>query len=292
MSKRLFAILFFICLGSVTAQRFSGKIAPIHTSSSAIFNKDTLKILAVLVDFQEDKDESTFGNGKFGTIYSQNYGTTILDPLPHDQQYFQSHLEFSKNYFRKVSNGKLNVVYTVLPDTITVSKTIRNYSPADNSTDFTAMGNLSSEVWTLANSKHPGFNFKDYDLFVIFHAGVGRDVTLPGSLGNEKDLPSVYLGQNALQKIFGSTFQGFAVSSDSFHINNSMIIPETESRELSSFGQTVLFQITINGLLVSSIASYLGLPDLFDTQTGLSAIGRFGLMDGQAIFSYAGLFPP
>jgi hypothetical protein len=71
-----------------------------------------------------------------------------------------------------------------------------------------------------------------------------------------------------------------------------MVIPETESRELSSFGQTVLFQITINGLLVSSIASYLGLPDLFDTNTGLSAIGRFGLMDGQAIFSYSGMFPP
>ncbi len=140
--------------------------------------------------------------------------------------------------------------------------------------------------------KHPGFNFADYDLFVIFHAGVGRDITLPGSLGNEKDLPSVFLGQNALQKIFGSTFTGFPVSNNSFHIDNSMIIPETESRELSSFGQTVLFQITINGLLVSSIASYLGLPDLFDTNTGLSAIGRFGLMDGQAIFSFSGLFPP
>jgi hypothetical protein len=292
MSKRLFVFLFLICLGSSTAQKFSGKISPFHKSSTTVFNKDTLKILAVLVEFQVGRDASTFGNGKFGTMYSQNYGNSILDPMPHNQQYFQSHLEFTKNYFSKVSNGKLNVVYTVLPDTITVSKTIRDYSPADNSSDFTGLGNLSSEVWTLADQNHPGFNFGDYDLFVIFHAGVGRDITLPGSLGNEKDLPSVFMGQNTLQKIFGSTFQGFPVSGGSFNINNSMIIPETENRELSSFGQTVLFQITINGLLVSSIASYLGLPDLFDTNTGLSAIGRFGLMDGQAIFSYAGLFPP
>jgi len=292
MSKRLFALLIVICLGSLSAQKFSGKISHFHENSTSVFNKDSLKILAVLVEFQEDKDASTFGNGKFGTMYSQNYGTKILDPLPHDSSYFDSHLKFTQNYFKKVSNGKLNIAYTVLPDTITVSKTIRDYSPAANSTDFTGMGNLSSEVWTLANQKHPGFNFGDYDLFVIFHAGVGRDISLPGSLGNEKDLPSVFLGQNALQKIFGSAFLGFPVSGGSFYINNSMIIPETESRELSSFGQTVLFQITINGLLVSSTASYLGLPDLFNTSTGLSAIGRFGLMDGQAIFSYSGLFPP
>jgi len=34
------------------------------------------------------------------------------------------------------------------------------------------------------------------------------------------------------------------------------------------------------------------LPDLFDTNTGLSAIGKFGLMDGQSIFANRGLFPP
>ncbi len=44
--------------------------------------------------------------------------------------------------------------------------------------------------------------------------------------------------------------------------------------------------------LTASVASYLGLPDLYDTETGLSAIGRFGLMDGQAIFGYNGIYPP
>jgi len=292
MPKSLIAFLFLICLGSLSAQKYSGKISPFHANSVKVFNKPTLKILAVMVDFQQENDASTSGTGKFGSIYSQNYGNKILDPLPHDASYFQAHLDFTKNYFSKVSNGKLNVADTVLPDIITVSKTIRDYSPGNNSTDFSGMGNLSSEVWKLVDAKHPGLNFADYDLFVIFHAGVGRDITLPGSLGTERDLPSVFLGQAALQKIFGLSFQGFPVSGNTFNISNSMIMPETESRELSSFGQTVLFQITTNGLLVSSIASYLGLPDLFNTNTGLSAIGRFGLMDGQAIFSYSGLFPP
>ena len=292
MSKKLLIIFLLISLCSITAQKFSGKLNPFPHQSARAFSGDTLRILAVMINFQEDNDASTFGNGKFGSIYTQDYGNKILDPLPHDKQYFESHLEFTKNYFKKVSNGKLNITYTVLPDTLTVSGIMKNYTTLSNSTDFTPLGNFASEVWNLADQHYTSVNFSGYDLFIIFHAGVGRDLTLPGSLGNEKDLPSVYLGQDALKKIYGSSFAGFPVSGGNFHIVNSLILPETENREVSSFNQTALFQITINGLITASVASYLGLPDLFDTNTGLSAIGRFGLMDGQSIFSYSGLFPP
>ena len=70
-------------------------------------------------------------------------------------------------------------------------------------------------------------------------------------------------------------------------------MPETESREQTYIDNSVgLLQITINGALVANIGSHLGLPDLFDTETGKSAIGRFGLMDGQAIVANNGMFPP
>ena len=45
-------------------------------------------------------------------------------------------------------------------------------------------------------------------------------------------------------------------------------------------------------MFAASLGSYLGLPDLFNTKTGDSGIGQFGLMDGAAIFAYNGLFPP
>ena len=290
MSKILGFIVFTLfVLGSLSAQSFLTKINPFpHTPDS----QDTVKILAVMVDFQEDNDAATFGIGKFGTIYSKDYGTKILDPLPHNKEYFESHLLFVKNYFDKISKGKQAVTFTVLPDIFSVSKTMRNYSPPSNSNDFLPLADFTSEVWTIVDQLYPGFNFSDYNLFAIFHEGVGRDITLPGSLGNERDLPSLYLSPKALQNIYGSSFQGFPVSGGNFRINNSMILPETESRELTSFGSTFLFEITINGLIAASVASYLGLPDLFDTETGLSAIGRFGLMDGQSIFGYNGIFPP
>ena len=107
-----------------------------------------------------------------------------------------------KNYYQKVSNGKTNIEFTILPDTFSVSKTMRNYSPIPGSDDFTPMGKFAKEVWTIADQMYPGFNFSDYNLFVIFHAGVGRDISLPGSIGNERDLPSVYLGETSLKEYF------------------------------------------------------------------------------------------
>lgn len=290
--KKVILLLLFITLGSLSAQSFNGTFNLSPLEKPRELNSDTLKILGIMVNFQEDKDAATFGNGKFGSIYSQNYGNNILDPLPHDRTYFESHLEFVKNYFRKVSDNKLNIEYFVLPDTFSVSQTMRNYSPAPKSNDFQPLANFAQEVWSIANQLYPTFDFSEYDLFIIFHAGVGRDITLPGSLGNERDLPSVYLSENALKEIFGNNFDGFPVNNGNFKITNTAIIPETESRELSTLSGNVLFEITINGLLAATVGSHLGLPDLFDTETGLSAIGRFGLMDGQSIFAYNGCFPP
>lgn len=289
--KNLIAVfLSLFALGSLSAQSFNVNINPFPPKKPLV--TDTLKILAVMVSFQEDKDASTFGNGKFGSMYSKNYGNSILDPLPHDRQYFANHLDFVKNYFDKVSNSKLTIQYLILPDTFSVSKTMRNYSPPPKSSDLLPLGDFAKEVWTSANQLYPNFSFSDYNMFIIFHAGVGRDVTLPGSLGNERDLPSVYLSEIALKKIFGNSFDGFPVQNGSFRIKNSAIIPSTESRELESLSGKILIELTINGLLVSTVASHLGLPDLFDTETGLSAIGRFGLMDGQSIFAFNGCFPP
>ncbi|MDP2363467.1 MAG: hypothetical protein Q8M94_06820, partial [Ignavibacteria bacterium] len=304
MKKKLLTLIFSLITlcslpfgqASLSAQSFIGKLNPNPNPTTRVLADDTVKILAVMVNFQADKDGATFGDGKFGSIYTQSYGNNILDPLPHDSSYFDAHLTFVKNYFQKVSNGKTSLKFTILPDTFSVSKTMRNYSPTPGSADFTPMGQYAQEVWTNAEQqriqKYPWLNFPDYDLFVIFHAGVGRDISLPGSIGNERDLPSVYLSEISLKNIFGQTFSGFPVSNGSFNIKNSMIIPETESRELETFSGKFLFEITINGLIAASVASHLGLPDLFDTETGLSAIGRFGLMDGQSIFAYNGCFPP
>ncbi len=132
-------------------------------------------------------------------------------------------------------------------------------------------------------------------MFTIFHAGVGKDIDLRASLGYDPtplDIPSLYFGLSSFQKLLGNSFQGFPVTNSTFKISNTVVLPETESRKISSISGDVLLELSINGLLIASIGSHLGLPDLFDTKTGKTAIGRFGLMDGQSIFSFAGICPP
>ncbi len=287
MIKKFLILFLSVLTGGIAAQTFIHKLAP--TAAQSVQSIDTVKIIAVMVDFQKDNDDKTFGDGTFGSIYSQSYGDSIIDPLPHDKTYFENHLEFAKNYFSAVSNGKTTIKYFVPSEVIHLSKIMRDYSPPINSEDYSNLALLAKDVWKEAASKF-NIDFSRFNMFVIFHAGVGKDVTLPGSLGLERDLPSVFLNLNSLKKYLGESFEGFDVNN--FKITNTAILPETESREMETVVGKSLIQLSINGLLVANIASYLGLPDLFNTKTGNSAIGRMGLMDGQAIFAYSGLFPP
>ncbi len=294
MKKSISFALFLIWLGSLSAQSFVGRSNyRVENSPKLMNSQDTLKILAVMVEFQKDNDRNTYGNGKFGSIYSKDYGSGIIDPLPFDANYFSNHLGFAKNYFKKVSNGKLNIVYKVLPQVITVSDSMRNYSPPpQNSSDLSGLGKFSKEVWQLAGAAFPDEAFDKYNLFTIFHAGVGREAPKLSTIENERDLPSVYLGLKSLQSILGNSFNGFPVNGGKFLITNTMILPSTESHEESTFSGITLIKTTINGILVGNIGTYLGLPDLFNSVTGVSAVGRFGLMDGDALFAYSGMFPP
>jgi len=290
--KRLIVLILFIGLGSLSAQSFVKHFNVVQDELQLRNTADTLKILAVMVEFQPDKYDGTIGTGKFGSHYTQAYGDTILDPLPHDANYFSDHLEFAKNYFKKVANGKVNISYNIIPNIITVSKYIRDYVPDYKSKDLARLGNFAKEVWQLTDQLNSTIKFSDYDLFIIFHAGVSSGLDI-GTFSIDRNMPSLYLSTKSLKEIFGNQFNGFPANKNSSLIKNSIILPETESRELTAIDDSIrLLEITINGALVSNIASHLGLPDLYNTETGTSAIGRFGLMDGQAIIANFGMFPP
>jgi hypothetical protein len=259
---------------------------------------ETLYLLAVRVEFKEEipDDERSSGNGLFDLTAPAR---TIIDAAPHDKQYFEAHLAFAENYFRKVSNGKLIVKGTVLDSVYRLPDFMGAYSPPRGSSTLSELGNLMRETWRIVDSSSRAWGdtiqFQNYHAFAIFHAGVGRDIDLVSLYGYDPtpfDIPSIYLNLTSLRKMFGESYQGVPVANGTFFITNSMILPETETRKLQSLGGTVTIPLSINGLLAASIGSHLGLPDLFDTKTGNSAIGRFGLMDGQSIFSWNGIFPP
>lgn len=302
-SMLFLSMLLFFCAHFSFAQQ----ITP--TRSHAIADQpslqtnapDTLTIIAVRVAFQPDDNRLTTGNGTFdaGNLSFLDNPEVTIDPLPHNQSYFESHLQFAKNYFEQVSGDQIVVEYRVLPNIYQLPNKMEDYSPTGETFTNEKVANLAKDTWQVVEQQG-GFSTIDLNpnktAFAIFHAGVGRDIELTGTTLDKtpQDIPSLFLDQNSLSELLGDPdFDGFHINDGSFQITNTMVLPRTLSRRGEDVtGQEFVLQLSTNGLICASIGSYLGLPDLFNTQTGDSGIGRFGLMDGESFFSYRGLFPP
>jgi hypothetical protein len=291
--KNTILVALMIFSQAVFSQRFSHALraVPERTASAGkttVF-PDTLRILTIRVQFQTDSDTRTSGDGRFDLSATTE---RIIDAPPHDSAYVADHFIFAQRYFAKASNGKQHIATTVLGRVITLNRQMKEYAPISGNLP---LGQLAEESWKAADSLYPGFPFDRYDLFAIVHAGVGRDIDLRAALGYDPtplDLPSLYFSHEALKTLFGPTYPGITLKNSTHKITNSVILPETEVRRIPSVGGDFVLKLGINGLIVASIGSHLGLPDLFDTKTGKSGIGRFGLMDGQSIFSFSGIAPP
>lgn len=300
-------LLFFLLLGvfqPALAQVSPERSHPLSLDQPAFFGNTvdgTLTIIAVMVEFQPDTNRFTSGNGTFGPgslPYLEDSDATI-DPLPHNRQYFESHLQFSKNYFERMSNGLLNVEYRVLEDVYRLPNEMASYSPIGVDPSSEPLADLAKDTWeAVAESGDLNLNITPGSnvAFAIFHAGVGRDIQLVGTTLDKtpQDIPSVYLSQGAFSRLLNDpSFSGFPIDNGNIIVNNTMILPRTLSRSGEDVtGSPILLQLSTNGLITAQIGSHIGLPDLFNTQTGESGIGRFGLMDGAGIFAFNGLFPP
>ena len=290
------ALLLFLLSGSILAQQLGHPLMvsrqDARTSSRPFTTTaDTIDCLAVMVQFQQDNTALTSGDGRFDL----SLGTDpVLDAPPHNKQYFLDHFTFVANYFSKASKQKVFVRAKVLDSIVTLPGHMQDYAPPRTGSTI-AVGNLARDTWQKVDSARLDTNLSRYQCFVVLHAGTGRDIDLVNLLGYDPtpyDIPSLYIGLNGFREYYGSNYQGIPVNGGTFFITNSIVIPELESRSLPTATGTSLLELTINGLMCASMGNYLGLPDLFDTNTGRSGIGRFGLMDGQAIFSFRGVFPP
>lgn len=252
-----------------------------------------------MVEFEPEENRFTTGDGTFDLEFLDS-DDIMIDPLPHDRAYFEAHLEFAKNYFESVSNGNLQVDYEVLPEIVQVDGVMADYAPVgeDDSENF-KLAELARDAWAkVGESGQADLSGYDPDktMFVVFHAGAGRDLELLGTTLDKtpQDIPSVFLGENALSRLLDDPqFDGFRVDDSGNRIKNTAILPQTQSRTGENVeGSQFVLELSINGIVTANVGSFIGLPDLFNTDTGESGIGRFGLMDGASIFSYRGMFPP
>ncbi len=255
-------------------------------------------VVALRVEFQADTTRYTTGEGTFAdSLFAEGLVPTI-DPLPHDAAYFMAHLAFLEDYVKRVSDGRMEVWTHLLPEVVQLGQKMEAYSPvgleADGDAERRKLAAMIEEAWSEA-SRSSRFDIRILDpartAFIIFHAGVGRDVELLGTILDKTplDLPSIFISAPELARLGADaiTFKGIPVGGTS-------ILPRTESRQGHNplTDEAVLLELSINGLLAASFLNHLGVPDLFNTETGESAIGPYGLMDPAGIFAYAGMLPP
>ncbi len=244
-------------------------------------NSDTLKILAIRVEFQQDDAGTTTGDGKFDLTNST--APFQIDPPPHNRSYFQDHLLFAQNYFKKASRGLLVIESEVFPqgesEAYQLDLPMTEYNPNTSSEAINeGLARLLRDALQKADDD-PAIDFSKYNTFIVFHAGVGRDIDL-GIDSTPQDIPSLFINQNFLQE--NLSLDGISVDGGATVVRNGIVLPETESQEG--------IQLGLNGMLISNLGSQLGFLDLFSPETRKTGVGRFALMDA-GLFNGDGLLP-
>ena len=258
-----------------------------------------LKILALRVDFKADNHDGTTGNGKFLLENEFNYcDNYTVDPPPHDKSYFESQLLALDSYFQSVSNGQFGIdlensnIFPSDPEfAYTMPDSMSHYHPFISDLSQEERNVLHEEriVELFSNAIITAYQsgniiFSQYDLVVVFHAGVSQDFAFSFDTTPE-DIPSTFIDYKMIQEHIGND----GIYAGDTYIKSGIILPETQNHILfpemvDDFRERGIqnicnYQFGLTGTFAMLVGQVIGLPPLWNTNTGESGIGVFGLMD-------------
>jgi hypothetical protein len=265
------------------------------------------------VEFIPDEYVGTSGDGTFLLADFENVCSIYtIDPPPHDKSYFESQLTALDSYFRSVSKGHFGIDLNnsaVYPDAsesaYTMTDSMAFYHPfligipADEVIRIheERLVNLFKDAIEMAYNVD-NIDFSKYDLVVIVHAGVSQDFDFSSISGipepAQEDIPSTYIDHRMVTEFIGNG----GIQIGSYNIDHGIILPETQNHMffpemvdyLENFVDICDFQFGLTGTFALLVGQAIGFPPLWNTETGESGIGVFGLMD-QGANNGRGLIP-
>ena len=264
---------------------------PLEAVSNYLLNKvnrvagvDTIHILALRAEFVQDNVATTSGDGRFDLSSQSDYA---FDRPPHNRTYFQQQMLALANYFSRVSRGKLVLQADVFPQekdaAYQLPQDMVYYSGQEND-------DLKKQRWAEllrdavnAADVENGPDFSAYDVVTVFHAGVGADFAFDFD-STPYDIQSVFLDFESLKETLGNgddSFNGVPTKSKTF-IKEGIILPETQNQDG--------LNLALLGTMTLLMGSQLGMPVLFNSESGDAGIGKWGLMD-QGSYNFQGLVP-
>ncbi|MCF7740759.1 MAG: hypothetical protein K9N00_03075, partial [Candidatus Marinimicrobia bacterium] len=257
------------------------------------YGADDITMCGIRVSFAPDQNDATSGNGQF-LLSQDSVDMNILEPLPvdpppHNKYYFQDHFKAVANYYEQVSGGAVQIDTVnsrIFPDAANDSYQLESemayYHPflQEDSVDI----RLNELIYDAIQVADSDVDFSDYDLVVIFHAGLGQIYNIEMD-PTPKDIKSAYMGKKDFDQHLGLE-NGIQVDNGENYVTDAIILPETQNYIQYDnwdevFGQLENpqeYQFGLNGTFALMMGFYLGLPSLSDTSGG-SGVGKFGLMD-------------
>lgn len=243
--------------------------------------KAILNVLVLRVEFVEDTDSLTTGNGKMDMEgYLEPDSGLYYDP-PHDKIYFQRQMQFLSSYYKSNTFGQVEITSTVKPDAQTESYQLPHkmayysgYDHYDPNTGFVyfniygmEMGLIRVLVDAIAQAdQDPTVDFSAYDEILVFHAGCLFQTSL--NFWRFRDLPAATIPAGALEYYLGIPYILANAGTDTIRragINSEMARVDE-------------YMVGIAGTILHEFGHTLGLPDLYDVTGWSNGVGAWDLM--------------
>ena len=255
---------------------------------------DTIRVVAIRVEFAPDTMSGTTGDGSFGSGIADTF---LVDPLPHNRRYFSDQLLFLKNFYEKHSNGEifLDITDAVYPlddgSVYQLPYPMWHYNHNDDDYLDYGLAALFYDSWKAADTQDDDIDFPPYDpnnynndLYIVFHAGVGKDFAFDYD-PTPFDIPSAYINYQDLADALPDSItigQGISVDDGAAFVREGIILPECENQEG--------YELGMHGHMVLLFGHHIGLKNLYNTDDGTTVLGWFGMMD-QGSGKLDGLIP-
>jgi len=249
---------------------------------------ETLRVLAIRVEFPADDDPFTWGNGKMDLRGFGSPSDGLSYDPPHDRTYFENQMEGLRNFYLLNSRGRLVITYDVYP-----KDPFRCYQVPHRMAYYGDTSNLDRGLTLfmrdalLAADKDPEIDFSRYhyvhngrsfDMIIVFHAGSTSQSSF--YYGYTSDLASATVTPGALGAYTGQD----SVLVNGIGIKTASIVPESPRVEGVMTG--------LPGIHYHEFAHLLGAYDLYDVTGYTQGVGAWSLMAGGGWLGYpAGQIP-
>ena len=275
-------------------------------------NSNFSYLIGVMVEFVQDNNSETSGDGKFlieDDLAYINYSDIkrcdkdsklVIDLPPHNSEYFSLQMEAVKNYYESITNNDITFGIDIIENIYQLSQSMSYYATSDQK-----IGSLFSESMELAsNDIEQYININNIDLndilFVVFHAGLGQEASQDFD-PTIYDIRSAYIDPNMLENVSVSSWTSIN------NIERGIVLPETlnwifydviedifpvsfiDEDDLSNLYCDI--QIGMTGLFAHLLGFHFGFPLMSNVETGDTRIGKFGLMD-TGWSNMNGIIPP